>query len=854
MRFLDEHRRRPNCLADHLPWAALVSPGVILNKDGSFTTAFRFRGPDLESSTDEELMAVRARLNNALKRLGTGWCLHVEARRRLAGAYPESDFEMEAAWLVDAERRERFEAAEPAYETDYRLALTWLRAADETRRLERWLFDGLARGGQDWRQALATFRREADATFDLLADALPEIAPLEDADLLTWLHACVSPNAHPVQPPETPVFLDAWLADAGLTGGVAPRLGDQWLRTVSVRGLPSATRPGLLDALGALPFAYRWTARWIGLDKAEAEREIVKLRKRWFAKRKGVGALLREAITREEQPLVDTDAASKAEECDGALEMLGAEVCAFGYLTLTVTIMDPTKEGAEARARAIEAALNAQGLTARVEDLNAVEAWLGSLPGEPYADVRRPLVSTLNLADLLPVSAVWAGPSRDACLDGPPLATARTTGSTPFRLVLHVGDVGHAMVVGPTGSGKSALLSFLALQWFRYPGARVIFFDKGRSARAATLAAGGRWRALEPGQAFSLQPLAGIDREDERAWAAEWIAETVRQAGLEPTPSVREEIWAALKALGAAPREQRSLTVFCGLVQNKAVAAGLEALTLKGAHGGLLDGAGDDLEPSRFDTFELETLMATPSATAPVLSVLFHQLERSFDGRPTLLVLDEAWLFLGETGFAAKIREWLKTLRKKRVCVVFATQSLDDVAASPIAAALIESCPTQVFLPNPRALEPSSADLYRGFGLNRRQLELIAFATPKRAYYWRQPQGRRLFDLRLSGVALALCGAGSPEDQVLIDDVLSRSGNAGFAREFLKAKGVRNVDSVFDAFAASPLAAEWIRQPRPGGRGAGHGGAGPRPAGRVRPAQSHGECAPGGAPAREPRQ
>ena len=807
MRFLDEHRRRPASLADHLPWAALVSPGVVLNKDGSFTTAFSFRGPDLESSTEEELMAVRARLNNALKRLGTGWCLHVEAQRRPAAAYPESEFEAEAAWLVDAERRDRFEDVEPAFETDFRLALTWLPPADETRHLERWLFDGLARAGQDWRQTLATFRREADATFDLLADALPEITPLEDAALLTWLHACVSPNPHPVRPPETPVFLDVFLTDAGLTGGTAPRLGDQWLRTVSLRGLPSATRPGLLDGLGSLPFAYRWTARWIGLDKAEAEREIVKLRKRWFSKRKGVGALLREAITREEQPLIDTDAASKTEECDGALEMLGAEACAFGYLTLTVTVMDPTEAGAAAKARAIEAALNAQGLTARIEDLNAVEAWLGSLPGEPYADVRRPLVSTLNLADLLPVSAVWAGPAGDACLDGPPLAVARTTGSTPFRLVLHVGDVGHAMVVGPTGSGKSALLSFLALQWFRYPGARVVFFDKGRSARAATLAAGGRWRVLEPGAAFSLQPLAGIDRDDERAWAAEWIAETVRQAGLEPTPAVREEIWAALAALAEAPSEQRTLTVFCALVQDKAVAAGLEALTLKGPHGALLDGAGGSQAPSRFDTFELEALMATPSAVAPVLSALFHHLERSFDGRPTLLVLDEAWLFLGETAFAAKIREWLKTLRKKRVAVVFATQSLDDVAASPIAATLIESCPTQVFLPNPRALEPSSAELYRGFGLNRRQLELIAFAPPKRAYYWRQPQGRRLFDLRLSGVALALCGAGSPEDQTLIDAVLSRSGEAGFAREFLKAKGVRHVDSVFDAFAA-PLAAE----------------------------------------------
>ena len=199
--------------------------------------------------------------------------------------------------------------------------------------------------------------------------------------------------------------------------------------------------------------------------------------------------------------------------------------------------------------------------------------------------------------------------------------------------------------------------------------------------------------------------------------------------------------------------------------------------------------------------------MATPSVTAPVLSALFHQLEASFDGRPTLLILDEAWLFLGQGAFAAKIREWLKTLRKKRVAVVFATQSLDDVAASSIAATLIESCPTQVFLPNPRALEPASAALYRAFGLTRRQLELIAFAPPKRAYYWRQPRGRRLFDLRLTGVALALCGAGTPEDQRLIDTVLDTVGPSGFAREFLNAKGVRNVDAVLDAYAR-PLAAE----------------------------------------------
>lgn len=807
MRFLDDHQRRPASLADHLPWAAMIAPGVVLNKDGSFTCGFRFRGPDLESSTEEELMAVRARLNNALRRLGTGWCLHVEARRRPAAAYPESDFDLDVAWLVDAERRNRFDEADPAFETDYRLALTWLPPVDDSRRMERWLFDGLAARSGDWRLALEQFRREADATFDLLTDALDEIERLDDAALLSWLHDGVSDRTLTLAPPDPPMFLDAWLAETPLTGGVAPRLGDLWLKVVSVRSLPSTTRPGLLDALGALPFAYRWTARWIALDKSAAELEIVKLRKRWFAKRKGVGVLLREAITKEETPLLDTDSVSKTEECDGALSALGSDACAYGYLTLTVTVLDETETGAANKARAVEAALNAQGLVARIEDLNAVEAWLGSQPGEPYADVRRPLVSTLNLADLLPVSAVWAGPLDDAALAGPPLATARTTGSTPFRLVLHVGDVGHAMIVGPTGAGKSALLAFLALQWFRYPGARVIFFDKGRSARAATLAAGGCWRALEPGGAVSLQPLADIDDPAERAWAAEWLGEAIRFAGLEPVPDLREEIWSALNALAEAPRDQRTLTVFCALVQHRAIVAALEPLTLKGPHGSLLDGADSGLSVSRFDTFELETLMATPSVTAPVLSALFHQLEASFDGRPTLLVLDEAWLFLGQGAFAAKIREWLKTLRKKRVAVVFATQSLDDVAASSIAATLIESCPTQVFLPNPRALEPASAALYRAFGLTRRQLELIAFAPPKRAYYWRQPQGRRLFDLRLTGVALALCGAGTPEDQRLIDTVLDTVGPSGFAREFLNAKGVRNVDAVLDAYAR-PLAAE----------------------------------------------
>lgn len=826
MRFLEEYSRRPASLADHLPWAALVAPGVILNKDGSFTTGFSFRGPDLESSTEHELMAVRARLNNALRRLSTGWCLHIEARRRSADPYLPGQFESPLAQLIDEEQRHNFERAAPAFETEYRGALTWLPPREESAALERWLLEGLSRQARDWRASLSRFSREAAGIFDLLSEALPQANALDDGALLSWLHACVSTSSAPVAPPQEPIFLDALLSDRQLSGGLAPRLGGQSLKIVSVRGLPAATRPGLLDALGELAFEYRWCARWIALSKGEAELEIARIRKRWFAKRKGVGTLLREAITREEVPLLDTDAAAKTSECDGALEALGAEVCAFGYLTMSVALIDPDPASAAAKAREVEAALNARGLVAREEDFNAVEAWLATLPGEPYADVRRPLVSTLNLCDLLPVSAVWAGPPGDGALSGPPLAIARTAGATPFRLALHVGDVGHAMVVGPTGSGKSALLAFLALQWGRYDGGRVVFFDKGRSARAATLAANGVWRSLEPGSSRALQPLARIDQEAERAWAAEWLEDLAASTGLAVPPERREAIWTALAALGQAPAGQRTLSVFCALVQDRELSAALAPFTLTGPYGALLDGDCEALTPGAFDTFELESLMASRGALAPTLTALFHLLERDFDGRPVLLVLDEAWLFIDQPRFAAKIREWLKTLRKKRVAVVFATQSLDDIARSPIAASLIESCPTQIFLPNPRALEPASAEHYRAFGLNDRQLELIAYANPKGSYYWRQPQGRRLFELKLTGAALSICGASSPQDQALIDDVLARSGPGDFAREFLKAKGHRHVDDLFDALAPCDV--------QPGcGAGAGLCYAGQRPAGGV---------------------
>ncbi len=248
----------------------------------------------------------------------------------------------------------------------------------------------------------------------------------------------------------------------------------------------------------------------------------------------------------------------------------------------------------------------------------------------------------------------------------------------------------------------------LALQFRRFIGAEVAIFDRGRSARAAALAMGGTAIALGLEGTLALQPLARIDEPGEIAFALDWVTGLLFTEGLVLTPEIKDAVWTALQSLASAPKGERTLTGLALLVQSEAISAALAPYTLEGAYGRLLDGADEQLALSDMTHIEMEALMPHKALVAPVLTYLFHRLEARFDGRPTLLILDEAWTFLDEPLFAARIREWLKTLRKKNVAVVFATQSLADIERSTIAPALIESCPTRIFLPNDHALEPQA--------------------------------------------------------------------------------------------------------------------------------------------------
>ncbi|WP_319757235.1 conjugal transfer protein TrbE [Pseudomonas aeruginosa] len=800
---LTEYRRRPAQLADWLPWAGLVAPGVVLNKDGSFQRSLRFRGPDLDSATQSELVATSARLNNALRRLGSGWALFVEAERLAAADYPDSDFPEPLSWLVDEERRAAFEAQGSHFESSYHLTLLYLPPEESRSRAAGLLYEHRAQRGVDWRERLSAFIAETDRFFDLLDGVMPELAWLDDSQTLTYLHATISTHRQRVAVPEVPFHLDALLADSPLTTGLAPRLGEQHLRTLSVRGFPTSTWPGVLDDLNRLGFAYRWSTRFICLEKDEAEKELVRLRRQWFAKRKGVLALLREALFQQESPLLDSDAANKASDADTALQELGADQVAFGYVTATVTVSDADAQVADEKLRRVERVIQGRGFVTIAESLNAVEAWLSSIPGNAYANVRQPLISTLNLAHLMPVSAVWAGPARNEHLDGPPLVITRTDGATPFRLVTHVGDVGHTLVAGPTGMGKSVLLATLALQFRRYPGSRLFLFDMGRSLRATVLGLGGEHYDLGGDGDLAFQPLARIDQPGYRAWAAEWLEARLLQEGVAVGPEQKATLWTALDSLAGAPETQRTLTGLTVLLQDNALRQALQPYVLGGAHGALLDADQDRLGSADVQCFEMEELMHSKAAVAAVLSYLFARFEERFDGAPTLLILDEAWLFLDDPLFAARIRQWLKTLRKKNVSVIFATQSLADIKDSSIAAAIIESCASRIFLPNPQAGEPQIRDIYQGFGLNDRQIEIIAQSTPKRDYYYQSRLGNRLFDLDLGPVALAFAASASPAEQREIDRILQTPDAAGFAPAWLRHRGLDWAADLLTAYPSS---------------------------------------------------
>ena len=442
----------------------------------------------------------------------------------------------------------------------------------------------------------------------------------------------------------------------------------------------------------------------------------------------------------------------------------------FGYLTSVIVLLGEDEVVLRKNALELRAEIESRGFTARIESWNAMEAWLGSLPGNSKANVRRPLITTQNLPHLLPLSSVWPGSETCPCPfyppGSPPLMMCTTDGSTPFRLNLHAGDLGHTLIFGPTGAGKSTLLAIIAAQFRRYPEATIFAFDKGMSMFPLCLGAGGDHYEIGGGADLAFAPLHRIDESDEEfSWAAGWVADLLTLQKVEVLPRHRNLIHEALMSLKEQPVHNRSLTDLNLRLMDNDLKMALAHYTGNRPMGRLLDSKEDNLSLSKFTVFEIERLMEMGTENLiPVLTYIFRRIKKGLHGQPAMVILDEAWIMLGDPVFRGEIREWLKTMRKSNCIVVMATQSLADAADSGIMHVLEESCPTKILLPNFQANSATQLPHYQGLNLNNTQINLIRGGQPKQDYYISNPGGNRLVQLALTRPQLAFVGSSGKDD------------------------------------------------------------------------------------------
>jgi type IV secretion system protein VirB4 len=805
---LKRHRTKEAAVCDLLNYAAVVADGVVIGKNGALIAGWEYVGDDHASVSDVERNMVSVRLNQALSRLGSGWMLHIDAVRRSVEVYSpnsQSHFPDPITAAIDQERREYFEQGGSLYESRFILCVSYLPPAGAVKKLSEVIYDDDAPKGDAVEAAgktLELFEREIaglenrlSASFKLRrlrsqTDVEEDGSEVVYDELLQHLHYCVTGIDQPIRLSDVPMYLDAVIGGQELWGGVTPRIGRKYVQVVAIDGFPGESYPGILTDLGELAFDYRWSTRYILLDSWEALSHIERFRRKW--KQQVIPFLAQ--LFNFKTDNINEDAASMVQDASAAKVGISGGAVSAGYYTANIIFFGEDRQEVEAAARAAEKAINHRGFTARIESINTMDAWLGSLPGHGVENVRRPLVHTMNLADLLPVSSIWTGEAIAPCPFYPPgapaLAHCVTTGATPFRLNLHVRDVGNAIMFGPIGAGKSTHLAFLAAQLLRYRGMTLFCFDKGMSMYTLCKAAGGtHYNVGGDGDELAFCPLQYLETRSDRAWAKEWLAQICELNGLEVTPGQVNEIARALDSMWA--NGHVTMTDFVSTVQDESIREVMREYTIEGSMGHLFDAAHDNLGLAEFTTFEIEELMnMAPKYGLPLLLYLFRRIERRLHGQPAAILLDEAWLMLGHDVFRHKIRDWLKVMRKANCLVLMATQSLSDAANSEILDVIKEATATKIFLPNPNARQEDAAAIYRRFDLNARQIEIIADAVPKRQYYYVSERGRRLYELALGPLALALVGVSDKDSVLEVKRCEERFGER-WVEEWLLKRGVK---------------------------------------------------------------
>jgi type IV secretion system protein TrbE len=491
---------------------------------------------------------------------------------------------------------------------------------------------------------------------------------------------------------------------------------------------------------------------------------------------------------------LNQDADAQVEEVDGAIAAAAAGL-AFGWLTITALIWDTDPDRASMRARDLVKDLAALGLIARVEDANAVEAVMGTWPGNAWNNIRRPMMTAANFAEMVLPVEHWKGtPTIESAFfaaDTPVPLICGGSGREPFYVPSHLGGVSNQLVIGPTGSGKSSYLGAQASAITGIPNARVVWLDLDYSSFVIAHAIGANYQELATDGSSPLCPFIYLDDPDGIGWLFEWFRRLFKRWEISLTETETTDLTESLrlaKELGV-----RTMTLFARLIQTGRLREVLANYVTGNKWGFVFDGSPDNSAAlgSTVTVFEMRPLSALgPAAEAPATELILHAVERTMGTDPVWIIVDEGWRLLSDEVSSAWLWEAIRTFRKRNSGITLATQSLTEVAESSYRNLLLESCPGKIFLPNSDISGEYVREAYLKLGLSEREIQIVGAAIPQRQYFFHSSRGKRLFQLDLQPIAMALCASTGSTDVDLARQLLKLHGRKGFLHAWLRAKGL----------------------------------------------------------------
>lgn len=806
-KFKLNQKQTQNLLCYYLPYNFFIGDkdeGIIYLKPGALMRTYSFICPDLGSSSADEIAHISNRMNELIRRQGSGWAVHFEVLRKKSNKYPVSEFSTQLGHIIDQRRKVLFKDAKPHFENYYFMTFSYNVKSDIVSKSSSLLYkkDNSSTeyyNKQNIYKEVQFFRDQTNELVSFISSNI-FITPLNNDEIVTYIKSCLTTEWIKSFAPTKPAFFDDFITHKDIRTGECLKIGKNYCPIIAVRDFPAETYPAIFDILNHTGIEYRWSTRWIGIDKQVSNKLIDKYQKRFNNSRQSWGQAFASAAAGVTTDRYDASAVAFEEETNQAKVMLSKDMISFGYYTSCVEVWDEDYNVAIEKADYIIKVINSTGFGAKLEKLNSFQAWLGMLPGNNYSNTRKTLVTSGNCSHLIPLSSLWTGEfynknTYEMFGNSTPLLIGGSYNS-PFFLNLNAGDVFHTAIFGPSGAGKSTLLCAIESQWSKMSkDAQVIILDKDKTARGVCMAAGGSY--VEPGlSGVAFQPLKDLDTEFDLIWAVEFIQCCLEEQKVVITANITKEITETLKQMAETRSpEERTMSSFQQYVQNEEIKAAIQPYTLTGQYGSIFDAEKTNLEISKFTLIEMGTLMNLGTqCVTPALMYIFKFIEDKFAkpndrfGHPTLLVLDEAWVFLNNKYFSVKLDDWLRTLRKKRVAVVFATQDVNSVAKSSICSTIINTCQTKIFLADPQARSEIVSSCYVSLGLSQSEINTLSYATMKRDYFYKSVRGARMFQLELDKFQLALL---CPPSTVLdnLEKKYGRNSGKELAIEILEMQG-----------------------------------------------------------------